>query len=123
LIVRFNASAKDWTGHKELQVKLGFAIPLNNPHPGGLPDPEENQQLNDIEDIVRREVQAKTIGIHVLVLTTGTMREFVFYVAAGADIAAIHQAAQHAVGTHEVQCQAIMDPDWDAYNCFGRVAT
>ncbi len=37
LIVRLNSSAKQWAGHQLLGVKLGFAIPLNEPNPGGLP--------------------------------------------------------------------------------------
>ena len=52
LIVRFNSSAKEWVGHKALAIKLGFAVPLNTPNDGGLPDPAENEQLDNIEDII-----------------------------------------------------------------------
>ena len=115
LIVRFNSSAKEWLGHKALAIKLGFAVPLNAPNEGGLPDPDENPQLNDVEDVIVREVEAGATGILALVLTTGTMREFVFYITAGADIGAIHAAIQEGVSTHEVQCIGITDPKWDTY--------
>ena len=99
-------------------IRLGFAIPLNRPNDGGLPDPAENEELNEVEDIIRREVEAKATGMHVLVLTTGVMREFVFYITDNVDIAAIHNAIRSAVSTHEVQCMAVTDPGWDAYTQF-----
>ncbi len=118
LIVRFNSSAKEWVGHKALAIKIGFAVPLNAPNDGGLPNPEENQQLNDIEDLILREIEAHAKGIHALVLTTGTTKEFVFYITNNVDIAAIHNAVRSAVSTHEVQCMAVTDPRWDAYTQF-----
>jgi hypothetical protein len=121
LLVRINTSAKEWSGHSSLTIKVGFAVPLNSPNEGGMPDPEENHQLNDVEDAIIREVEAKAKGILVLVLTTGTMREFVFYVTEDADIGAIHKAIQNSVVSHEVQCMAVKDPKWETYNQFGGV--
>jgi hypothetical protein len=71
LIIRYNESARNWVGHPELPIKLGFAIPLNSPNEGGLPDPEENEQLNEIEDTVVREIEARTRALHAMALTTG----------------------------------------------------
>jgi hypothetical protein len=118
LIVRFNSTAKEWQGHTDLPIKLGFAIPLNSPNEGGLPDPAENQQLNDIEDIVCKEVAERAQGLQVLALTMGTMKEIVFYIAPGADIKTIHESVQAKVKTHEVQCMAEMESNWDTYGSF-----
>ncbi len=52
LIVRKNSSAQVWAKHPKLTIKLGFAIPLNAPNQGGLPDPDENEQLDEIEDLI-----------------------------------------------------------------------
>jgi hypothetical protein len=120
LIVRLNSSAQEWLGHKALPIKLGFAVPLNAPNEGGLPQPDENKQLNDVEDVILREVEAKVRGIYALVLTTGTMREFVFYIVADADIKAVHDAIRKSVSTHEVQCMAETDPKWATYAQFAR---
>jgi hypothetical protein len=46
------------------------------------------------------------------------MREFVFYIASGADIGTMHQNIRRRVSTHEVQCKAVMDRSWDAYTQF-----
>jgi hypothetical protein len=48
-------------------------------------------------------------------LTTGVMKEFVFYIPRDIDIKAIHESIQAAVSTHEVQCMAVMEPKWDSY--------
>ncbi len=118
LIIRYNESAQSWVGHSELPIKLGFAIPLNSPNEGGLPDPGENEQLNDIEDTIVREIEARTRALHALALTTGVMKEFVFYIPRGTDIKSIHEGIQTSVATHEVQCMAINEPKWDSYRQF-----
>jgi len=118
LIIRYNESAQSWVGHPELPIKLGFAIPLNSPNEGGLPHSDENEQLNDIEDIAVREIEARTQSLLAMVLTTGVMKEFVFYIPKGTDIKSIHEAIQSAVTTHEIQCMAINEPKWDSYRQF-----
>lgn len=118
VIIRYNESAREWVGHSELPIKLGFAIPLNSPHEGELPEPEENWQLNEIEDTILSEIESRTRAIHVLVLTTGVMKELVFYIPSGVDIQAIHESIQAAVDTHQVQCIAVREPKWDSYRQF-----
>jgi hypothetical protein len=118
LIIRYNESARRWLGHPELPIKLGFAIPLNSPNEGGLPDPDENEELNDIEDVVVSEIESRTRALQAMALTTGVMKEFVFYIPKGVDIKSIHEAIQAAVATHEVQCMAMNEPKWDSYRQF-----
>ena len=118
LIIRFNSSASEWAGHPALPIKLGFALPLNSPNEGGMPDPAENERLGAIEDIIVREVEARTTGVQALVLTTGTMKEFVFYVSRETDFAGLHEAIKAAVPTHDVQCIAEHEPKWDSYRQF-----
>jgi hypothetical protein len=119
LFTRLNASAGDWVEHPELPIKLGFAVPFNSPEPKtGLPESAEDEQLHEIEDIIRRQVAATTKGFHALVLTTGGMREFVFYIPEGVDIGSIHEAVMRAVKTHAVQCQTVRERDWYSYKRF-----
>ena len=118
LMVRYNESARSWVGHPQLPIKLGFAVPLNSPEEGGLPNADENEQLNAIEDILIAKVESATPAIQALVLTTGLMREFIFYVPRDVDIGAIHLSAQKAVDTHEIQCMATNEPTWDSFTEF-----
>lgn len=114
-IVRVNDTARAWRGHGQLPVKVGFAVRLNRPNGGGLPDPAENEQLAAIEDLVAAKVMAAGTGMHVLTLTTGLMQEYVFYVPIGLDVAQLHEGIRRAVESHEVQCFAVTEPAWDTY--------
>jgi hypothetical protein len=118
LIVRYNVTAGEWAGHPELPIKLGVAIPLNRPDSAGLPDSDENAALNQIEDVVAGEVLSATFGVYALALTTGEMREFVFYIASGADIATVHARIREQVPGHDVQCMAVEDRQWETYRTF-----
>lgn len=118
LFIRFNGTAKQWMGHADLPIKLGFAIPLNSPAEHGLPNPDENEALHAVEDIIIRNVEAATKAIHVLALTMGAMKEFVFYIPAGVDIKTIHKTIQQSVTTHDVQCMAVNEPEWDSFRQF-----
>lgn len=118
LIVRCNKTVGEWTGQAELPIKLGFAIPLNHPNEGGLPDAEENAALGQIEDEIVRQVFAATSAVFALALTTGIMKEFIFYIASDTDSSAIHARIRELVPTHEVQCIAVQEPGWDSYRAF-----
>jgi hypothetical protein len=117
-IIRRNQSAKKWSGHKELPVKLGFAIPLQTLVEGGLPDPEENEVLDSIEDQIIETLASKTVGIYALAITNGEMKEFIFYIPENVDIKSIHEYLQKKVTSHEVQCLAEMDNSWNIYKQF-----
>jgi len=120
LIVRFNQTAKRWDRHPELSIKLGFAISLNQPNAGGMPSADENAELGDIEELIEKEVKSATVGIHVLTLTTGLMKELVFYIAPGQDIGKLHGTIREKVPSHEVQCMAAPEPSWDSFRAFSR---
>jgi hypothetical protein len=118
ILVRFNEAGRELAGHPELSIKLGFAVPLNRPNEGGLPDPDENSELATIEDLIAQRVLTGAIGLHAMTLTTGVMKEFVFYIPPGRDIAALHSALREEVVTHDVQCMAIKEPNWDSFREF-----
>ena len=118
LLVRFNEAARELAGHPGLPVKLGFAVPLNLPNEGGLPDADENRQLAAVEDLIAQRVLADAVGLHAMTLTTGLMKEYVFYIAPGLDIAGLHAALRENVSSHEVQCMAIEEPGWASFRDF-----
>ena len=118
ILVRFNQTAGQWAGHSDLPVKLGFAVPLNHPNQGGLPDAAENAVLLEVEDVICRHVSQKATGLHALTLTTGVMKEWVFYVARGADIATLHADIRSQVASHDVQCMAVEELRWESYRAF-----
>jgi hypothetical protein len=118
LLVRFNEAGRELAGHPGLPIKLGFAIPLRRPNKGGLPEPEENEELAAVEDLIAQRVLANAVGLYAMTLTTGIMKEYVFYVAPGLDIARLHAALRKEVMSHEVQCVAIEEPRWESFRDF-----
>jgi hypothetical protein len=118
MIIRKNATAKKWAKHASLPIKLGFAIPLNSPNQGGLPDPAENERMDEIEDMIVAALADVATGIQVLTITNGVMKEFVFYVAEGLDIGKVHQQLQADCTTHDVQCIAEREKNWETYAAF-----
>ncbi len=118
ILVSINDTANKWVGHPEMNLKLGFAIPLNNPTPGGLGAPEESEALRDIEDTICMAVKKRCIGMHVLRISDGTMREFVFYIVQGPDLKQMHVDIQDMIKTHEVQCIGQIEKKWESYVYF-----
>lgn len=122
MIVRFNETAKSWAKHPALDIRVGFAVPLNQASLNGLPEPEENQQLSLVEDTILSHVQKLAPSVQVLAITTGTFKEFVFYVGNAAGIADVHQQIKSDVTTRDVQCIAERDPKWSVYDVFAKPA-
>ena len=118
LIVRMNTGCSDWVGHPNLPIKLAFAIPLKKQMPGGLPDPTENEELAAIEDRIAEETKSATRSIFAITLTNGTMKEFVFYISDGSVVEALHRGLQGSIQSHEVQCMATIEKDWQTYRRF-----
>lgn len=118
LFIRRNITAEEWIGHAELPIKLGFAVPLTSSNGYGLPNPDENEALNAVEDLIIRYLNTQTRGIHALVLTTGRMKEFVFYIPRNVDIHTIHENIRQSVPEHNVQCMAVNEPDWKSFQLF-----
>lgn len=118
MLVRINTSAQRWAGHPELDIRVGFAIPLNRPNPGGLPDAEENRVIGDLEDRIRALLKAGGPVLQVLAITTGTFKEFVFHLKHGESIGPVHERLRAEVTSHQIQCTAYRDPDWEVYASF-----
>lgn len=118
VLVRINATAKNYLAQPELSVRLAFAMALKNSTGTGYPDPDENDRLSAVEDRIIAVVAAGAVGIHVLTLTDAKMKELVFYIQPGADIPVMHKELLRDVKTHKVQCMAVHDPDWETYRAF-----
>ena len=115
LLVRYNASMERLADPSTFPIKIGMAVPFNDPNPGGMPNPDEAKQVQAVEDEILRQLGAVGPYAHALVLTTGVFREFVFYVPPDFDVKAVHEAIMAQVETHKVQCHAQPEPDWSTW--------
>ncbi len=46
------------------------------------------------------------------------MKEYVFYIAPGLDIAGLHATLREEVTSHDVQCMADEEPGWESFRDF-----
>ena len=118
MIVRRNDSAAQLRGHVEYRYRIGVAIPLKEPDERGLPSNEESSQLNIIEDKFTEALERDRQCLEVLVITTGGMREFVFYSRDAAAAKSILEANTKSASGHELQSYIAEDPDWGVYAQF-----
>ena len=116
IILRINASLNDFVGDSEYNLKIGVAIPLNNPDPGGMPDPEENEVLAEYEDRIGNIINQHGSAVQALAITMGTFKEYVFYATRETNVKLAHEQMMAEIDTHEVQCYAEVEKDWATYS-------
>jgi hypothetical protein len=118
IFVRKNQAAKEFTGHRDYRFRVGVAVPLREPKDNGLPTNDEMNQLNSIEDALTEALEANQESLHVLAITTGGMREFVFYTRNPQMARTVIETARTATSTHEVQGYVQEDPSWTVFKQF-----
>jgi hypothetical protein len=119
IFVRRNDSAKQLRGHAKFSSRVGIAVPLQAANEHGLPGSEEAAQLDTIEDLLCSRLQENQESLLVLAITTGGMREFVFYTRRRAsETQSIIEKVKGEVHSHELQCYIADDPAWSIYDEF-----
>ena len=118
LFARRNDSASNLAGHPEYRFRIGVAVPLKCPNEHGLPGKDEMSELSAIEDTLVPRLESDQRSLQVLAITTGGVREFVFYTRDPAFSQRVLDALRSEVTSHEVQAYIEEDPKWDAYAQF-----
>jgi hypothetical protein len=118
MFARRNQSAGDFAGHPDYRFRVGVAVPLNAPNERGFPGPEETEQLTAIEDSLVSRLESEQRSLHVLAITTGGMREFVFYTRDRAYADGILKTLGATVSSHKPQAYIAEDPKWGLYKQF-----
>jgi len=118
MIVRVNRALTKLMGHPDYGYRVGIAIPLIAPRADGFPNTEEAAVLAEIEDQIDDALTPQFESLFALVITTGGMREFVFYTrdagAAGHNVAALRSRIQ----SHELQSYVELDRRWLVFREF-----
>ncbi|MBI5352342.1 MAG: DUF695 domain-containing protein [Chloroflexi bacterium] len=118
MIVRRNTSAKQLSSNPEFAYRVGFAIPLLAPNEVGLPTNEETASLNQIEDELSVQLEKDKASILVLSITTGGMREFVFYTKDSQMVEKVVIDVRSKFSSHEIQYYVEEDKKWSVYKQF-----
>ena len=118
MIVRLNRGVAAAVGHPAYTHQVGVAVPLHSPDANGFPSADEAAQLDALEDLLVSRLSTNLQCIHAATISTGGMREFVFYSSAPAETHTTLEALAPAVATHQIQHIIQPDPKWRVFRRF-----
>jgi hypothetical protein len=98
LVIRGNAGAKPLVASKDYGIKVGLAVPFNEPQHDGMPTSSEMAQLEVVEEAIVSGLAGH--AVLVAVLTTNGMREFVAYTGNGGWLPSFDERLQSSITTH-----------------------
>jgi hypothetical protein len=115
MIVRVNNGYKEYGSVAHYEYQVGIAVPLRDPEPTGLPSPSEDIELGQVEDAVNQALETQTESLLVAIITTGGMREFVFYTRDPEAVKRRFEQARAVITSHEIQLMIQQDKGWGVY--------
>ena len=118
LLARANVALKPFVGHPNYLHQVGVAVPFHTPDENGFPTSEEAAELMDIEDKICAELEVGNESLFAAVITTGGMREFVFYTSNPKKVELKLKALRDTIASHDVQRMIKDDKDWSVYRQF-----
>jgi hypothetical protein len=113
--VRGNVALRDLKDRERFPYRAGFAVAFREPNRYGLPTEDEARDLTSVENEIDRAMSGKKLGFLALVITTGGMREYVFY--SNRPDAVRRQIRKMGGRVHgrEIRTYVTADPGWDVY--------
>ena len=115
IVVRLNAGLAPLAASGTYPFQAGIAVRLNAPDERGFPSAEDSAALGRFEDEFVEALCGDTSVVFAAVLTTGGMREFVFYASDEALLRERFRAWAATPKSHRVQLMVRRDPRWATY--------
>ena len=113
--IRGNTALRELKERERFPYRVGFAVAFRKPNRYGLPTDDEARELTPLENEIDREMSGKKLGLFALVITTGGMREYVFY---SNQPDAVRRKIKKMGGRmhgRDVRSYVAADPGWDVY--------
>jgi hypothetical protein len=119
MFVRTNMAYREYGSVEGYEHQVGIAVPLKNAASSGLPTPEENAQLGEIEDAICGSLEEQAESLLVAVITTSGMKEFVLYSREPQSVKRRFEQLCSRITSHEMQLMIQADSTWRTYARFG----
>jgi hypothetical protein len=113
VLVRRNATAASLAGDPRFPERIRVAVPL----PRGA-DYTPADDLHNVETLLVEALERNRTTIGVLVLTTDTVREFVFYTADAPSATRVIADLLPKAAPYELKAEAATDRRWELYAAF-----
>jgi hypothetical protein len=113
--IRGNTGLRDLKQRERFPYRVGFAVAFRKPNSYGLPTDDEARELMPLENEIDRAMSGKRLGFLALVITTGGMREYVFY--SNRPDAVRREIKKMGTRMHgrDVRSYVTADPGWEVY--------
>ena len=118
LIARANVALKRFAGHPKYSHQVGVAVPFRAPDENGFPQSEEASEFMEIEDQICAELEDRNESLFAAVITTGGMREFVFYTSNPQGVELKLKSLNEKIHSHTIQGMIRPDEHWDVFRQF-----
>lgn len=115
---RGNVALRDLKRRERYPYRVGFAVRFLKPNAYGLPTDDEGRGLTSVENEIDRAMSVKKLGFLALVITTGGMREYVFYSNRPDAVRARIAKMKGRVQGREIRTYVTADPGWEVYDRF-----
>jgi hypothetical protein len=115
LLARVHKGLGAIVGHAAYPFRVGVATRVRATAANGMPTPEENATLQEVEDRLQLALEAEREAILVVALTTNGVKEWVLYTS---DVEATKRRMESfgpTVKTHQLQMVIREDKHWDVY--------
>lgn len=119
LIARYR-QIKGAEGHPDYPFQIGVAVPFLKSTDNGLPENEDSDALNGIENKLADALEKNKQTVFVLTITTNNMREFVFYAKEWKPESFEKEIKElnKSFSSHSLQFMMKQDPKWSTFAQF-----
>lgn len=118
LFVRVNTGAAVVRGEPSLRARVGIAVGFREPDKDGLPGAEELTRLSEVEDALSAALGVGSRAVHLLVITTAGMREFVYHTTTPNEVGDAVEGVASEFPEYRLHLLQEDDPDWSIYAKF-----
>ena len=118
LLARVHKGLEALVGHAAYPFRVGVATRIRATAANGMPTPEENTTLQDIEERLRLALEAEREAILVVALTTSGAKEWVLYTSDPDATKRRMGAFAPTIHSHQLQMVIREDKNWDVYRQF-----
>ncbi len=118
LVARVHMGYQKFADRAAYPVRVGVATKVVKLAENGMPTAEENAVLLELEKRIQKVVEADREAILVVALTSGGVKEWVFYTSNPESTKQRMLALAPSVTSHKLQMVLAPDEDWAVYRDF-----
>jgi hypothetical protein len=120
MIIRLNTGYRHFGSVSTYGYQVGIAVAIRDAGTDGLPSPAENVLLGELEDVICNSLEEKAESLLVAIITTGGMREFVFYTREPKSVELRFAQISERSTSHKMQLMIQEDKGWQVYKRLGQ---